>query len=128
MIGGALVAGAVIVGVAPLVSGVVSGPNVALDRVTLAGWVLYVAASASLQPFASLAAVRGHPSHVLRCRSLDALFVIALLPLLLSLGLAVSWTPFILAAGLVLGGILVRRFALKPLSKYQPRSNTDEWV
>ncbi len=121
MIGGALVIGAVIVGVAPLVSGLVSGPHVALDRVALAGWALYVAASASLQPFASLAAVLGRPSRVLRCRSVDAAFVITLLPILLGLGLSVSWSPFVLAAGLALGGILVRQFALKPLSKYQPR-------
>ena len=121
MVAAALISGAVIIGVAPLVSEVVSGPNVPLDRVAVAGWVLYVAALASLQPFASLAAARGRPSHVLRCRIVDAIFVMALIPLLLGLGVSVSWTPFILAAGLVLGGILVRQFALKPLSKYQPR-------
>ena len=95
--------------------------DVPLDRVAVAGWVLYVAALASLQPFASLAAARGRPSQVLRCRIVDAIVVIALIPLLLSLGLLASWTPFILAAGLVLGGILVRQFVLKPLSRYQPR-------
>jgi hypothetical protein len=121
MVAGALIIGAVIVGVAPLVSGVVSGPNVPLDLLAVAGWVLYVAASGSLQPFASLAAARGRPSHVLRCRLVDAILVVTLIPLLLGLGLSVSWTPFILAAGLVLGGILVRQFALKPLFKYQPR-------
>ena len=121
MVAGALVVGAVIVAVAPLVSGLVSGPHVALDRLAVTGWVLYVAALASLQPFASLAAARGRPSQVLRCRVADAIVVIAVVPLLLRLGLAASWTPFILAAGLVLGGILVRQFVLKPLAVYQPR-------
>ena len=121
MVAGALVIGAVIVAVAPLVSGLISGPHVALDRLAVTGWVLYVAALASLQPFASLAAARGRPSQVLRCRIVDAIVVIVLIPLLLSRGLSVSWTPFILAAGLVLGGILVRQFALKPLAKYRPR-------
>jgi O-antigen/teichoic acid export membrane protein len=121
MVAGAIVIGAVIVGIAPLAAGMVSGPHVALDRLALAGWVLYVAASGSLQPFASLAAARGRPSQLLRCRAVDAIVVLTLVPLLLGLGLAVSWTPFILAAGLVLGGILVRQFALKPLGRYQPR-------
>jgi O-antigen/teichoic acid export membrane protein len=123
MVTGALVSGAVIVAVAPLVSGMVTD-NVLLDRLAVAGWVLYVAASGTLQPFASLAAARGRPSQVLRCRLVDAVFVITLIPLLLGLGLSASWTPFILATGLVLGGILVRHFALKPLSKYQPRRAT----
>jgi O-antigen/teichoic acid export membrane protein len=121
MIAGSLLIGAVIVLLAPLVSGLVSGPHVVLDRLALAGWVLYVAALASLQPFASLAAAWGRPSQVLRCRIADAIFVIVLIPLLLGLGLSASWTPFLLAAGLVLGGILVRQFALKPLAGYQPR-------
>jgi hypothetical protein len=119
MAAGALVIGAVIVAMAPLVSGAVS--DIPLDRVAMVGWVLYVAALASLQPFASLAAARGRPSQVLRCRIVDAIVVIVLIPLLLSRGLSASWTPFILAAGLVLGGILVRQFVLKPLSRYQPR-------
>ncbi len=121
MVIGALVGGAVIVWVAPVVSAAMSGPGIPVDRLAVAGWVLYVAASGTLQPFASLAAARGRPSQVLRCRLADAVVVVTAIPLLLSLGVSVSWTPFILAAGLILGGILVRRFALKPLSEYQPR-------
>ena len=109
MVIGALVGGAVIVGVAPIVSAAVSGPGIPLDRLAVAGWVLYVAASGTLQPFASLAAARGRPSQVLRCRLVDAVVVVTAIPLLLGLGVSVSWTPFILAAGLVLGGILVRQ-------------------
>jgi O-antigen/teichoic acid export membrane protein len=121
MVIGALASGAVIVWVAPIVSAVVARPDIPLDRLAVAGWVLYVAALASLQPFASLAATRGRPALVFRCRLVDAIFVVTLVPLLLGLGVSVSWTPFILAAGLVLGGTLVRHFALKPLSNYQPR-------
>jgi O-antigen/teichoic acid export membrane protein len=120
MVIGALVSGAVIVGVAPIVTAAVSGPDIPLDRLAVAGWVLYVAASGTLQPFASLAAARGRPSQILRCRLVDAIFVVTVIPLLPGRGVSVSWTPFILAGGLVLGGILVRQFALKPLSKYQP--------
>lgn len=121
LVAGALVAGALIVVLAPLVAPYLTGPGVVLDRVALAGWVTYVAASGSLQPFASLAAARGRPAQVLRCRVVDAAFVVIAVAVLLGhLGLAASWTPFVLATGLVLGGVLVRQFALKPL-RYQPR-------
>ena len=119
--GGALLAGALVVLVAPLAAPFLTGPNVALDRLALVGWVTYVAASASLQPFASLAAARGRPAQVLRCRVVDAAGVLVALAILLGpLGVATAWTPFVLAAGLFLGGVLVRRFALAPL-RYQPR-------
>ncbi len=121
LMGGALAAGALIVLVAPLAAPYLTGPNVALDRLALAGWVVYVAASGSLQPFASLAAARGRPAQVLRCRLVDAVVVVVALTVLLGqLSLSASWTPFVLAAGLFLGGVLVRRFALAPL-RYQPR-------
>lgn len=116
LMGGALVAGGLIVLVAPLVAPYLTGPNVALDRLALAGWVTYVVASGSLQPFASLAAALGRPAQLLRCRLVDAaVVVVALAALLGYLSISASWTPFVLAAGLFLGGVLVRQFALKPL-------------
>lgn len=125
MVAAALVGGAVLAGVAPSLARVVSGPHVALDRLAVVGWVLYVAASASCQPFASLAAARGRPGHVLRCRVIDATFVVTLLPALLGLGVSASWTPFVLAGGLFLGGVLVRQLVLKPLSTSQAGQSTD---
>ena len=117
MMAAAVVVGAAIVTVAPQVAHLVSGPSVAVDRLAVAGWVTYVVASASCQPFASLAAARGRPAHVLRCRVVDAGFAVIALSILLHNGVAATWTPFVLAAGLFLGGALVRQFALKPLTR-----------
>ena len=58
MISGAALLGSLIVFAAPYVGPFVTGPSFTIDRVTVAGWVLYVTASASFQPFASLAAVK----------------------------------------------------------------------
>lgn len=116
LMGGALVFGALIVLIAPQIAPYLTGPNVALDRLALAGWVTYVAASGSLQPFASLAAARGRPAQVLRYRLVDAVAVVVVLTVLLGyLAISASWTPFVLAAGLFLGGVLVRQLVLRPL-------------
>ena len=122
LMGGALVAGALIVVVAPFAAPYLTGPNVALDRLALAGWVIYVAASGSLQPFASLAAALGRPAQLLRCRAVDAVVVVAALAVLLGyFAVSASWAPFVLAAGLFLGGVLVRWLVLTPLQN-QARS------
>lgn len=115
MIGAAVLVGAAVTVFVSSLATLVTGPGVTVDRITVIGWVLYVAASASCQPFASLAAARGKPAHVLRCRLVDALFALSLLFVLLSTGVSPAWTPFVLAGGLFLGGVLVRQFALKPL-------------
>lgn len=116
MVGATLVAGVAIVALAPWLSDRFAAPGISIDRFVVAGWVLYVAASASCQPFGSLAAARGRPARVLQCRAVDAALVVILLPVLLATGASASWTPFVLAGGLFVGGVLVRQFALKPLS------------
>lgn len=117
MMGGALALGAVIVLLVPYVGHFVSGPMFSIERLTVAGWVVYVVASASFQPFASLAAVKGRQRRVFTCRLMDAAFSVALLVALLSNGVSAAYTPFTLAAGLVLGGVLARQFVLSPLVK-----------
>lgn len=117
LVGAALVVGALLTFFAPGLADAVSGPHVAVDQLAVAGWVLYVAASASLQPFASLAAARGRPARVLACRCIDAGLVVVLLVVLLSSGMPTGWTPFVLAGGLLLGGVLVRQLVLRPLVK-----------
>ncbi len=117
MMTGALVLGAAIVVLAPHLGHIVSGSNFDLDRLTVAGWVVYVVASASFQPFASLAAVKGRQRRVFACRLIDAGFAVVLLTALLANGVSAAWTPYALAAGLFLGGLLVRQFVLAPLAK-----------
>ena len=126
LMSGALVLGTGIVLSAPYLGHLVSGPSFSLDRLTVAGWVCYVMASASFQPFASLAAVKGRQRRVFTCRLIDAGFAAILLTGLLAAGVSAAWTPFVLAAGLVLGGLLVRQFVLAPLSKPSANSTTTE--
>lgn len=117
MMGGALVLGTLIVFLAPHLGHFVSGPTFSIERLTVAGWVVYVMASASFQPFASLAAVKGRQRRVFACRLADAAFAVTLLTALLSNGGNAAYTPFVLAAGLFAGGILVRQIVLAPLTK-----------
>ena len=115
MMGAAVLIGAAVTVFVSSLSDVISGPGVAVDRLTVVGWVAYVAASASCQPFASLAAARGRPARVFRCRLVDAVLALGLLLVLLAVGVSAAWVPFVLAGGLFTGGVLVRQFALKPL-------------
>ncbi|MFT4297060.1 MAG: hypothetical protein QM582_16785 [Micropruina sp.] len=122
----ALLAGTVIVIAVPYLSHLVSGSTFDIERLTVAGWVVYVMASASFQPFASLAAVRGGQRRVFFCRITDAGFAVALLTSLLALGVSPAWTPVVLAAGLFVGGTLVRHFVLAPLSRTATHASTSE--
>lgn len=117
MMGGGLVVGAGAVVLAPQLGHLVSGSNFDLDLLTVAGWVVYVIGSASFQPFASLAAVKGRQRRVFVCRLIDAGFAVVLLTALLANGVSAAWTPYVLATGLLLGGLLVRQFVLAPLAK-----------
>ena len=126
MMAGALVVGTAIVLAAPYLGHLVSGPSFEIERLTVAGWVCYVMASASFQPFASLAAVKGRQRRVFACRLADAGFAVVLLTSLLAAGVSAAWTPFVLASGLVVGGLLVRQFVLAPLSKSTAASATNE--
>lgn len=117
MMVGALVIGAGVVLAAPLLGHLITGPAFSVEQLTVAGWVLYVVGSASFQPFASLAAVTGRQQRVFACRLTDATVTAVVLTALLAGGMSAAWTPFVLAAGLVLGGLLVRRVVLAPLAK-----------
>lgn len=126
LMSGALTLGLGIIAAAPYLSHLVSGPSFAIERLTVAGWVVYVMASASFQPFASLAAVKGRQRRVFACRLIDAGFAVILLTSLLALGVSPAWTPYALAAGLLVGGLLVRQFVLAPLAKTSSPAPTTE--
>lgn len=126
MMAAALLVGSVVVTFADQLGRFVSGPDFSIERLTVAGWVCYVVASASFQPFASLAAVKGRQRKVFACRLLDAAFALALLVTILAAGVSAAWTPFVLAAGLVFGGFLVRGLVLAPLTKTSPVTRASE--
>lgn len=126
LMGAALVVGALVVVLAGPLGHLISGPDFSIERLTVIGWVAYVIASASLQPFASLAAVLGRQRRVFLCRLLDAASTLLLLTAVLAAGVPAAWTPFILAAGLAFGGILVRAIVLAPLAKTSPEKRASE--
>lgn len=116
IIAGAVAGGAVLTLLAPLLSPIVTGPQVPVLELAVIGWVCYAIGSASYAPFASLATVRGRPAHVLACRAVDvATTLIVLAALLIPTSLPATIAPFIMATGLVLGGFLVRLLILRPL-------------
>lgn len=116
MVGAALLLGAVVVLLTPLAAEYLMGPDVPIDRLAVAGWALYVAATGSCQPFASLAAAQGRPAAVFLCRCLDATAaLLAMAVLLMPLTMPATVVPFTLAGGLFIGGLLVRLLVLRPL-------------
>ncbi|MGC3953802.1 MAG: hypothetical protein QM804_06050 [Propionicimonas sp.] len=116
MMAGALVVGLVIVLLTPVVGPLVSGPAFAIDPVVVAGWMCYVIGMASLQPFGSLGAVLGQQGRLLLCRVFDVVAALAtLFVLVVVFQLPATVMPFVLAAGLMVGGITIRYFVLRPL-------------
>lgn len=116
MIAGLVVLGAVLVIITPVLGRFVTASGFEIERITVACWVLYVMASASLQPFASLGAVLGRQRRLFLCRVLDAVFAASLLTAILATGVSPDWAPLPLACGLALGGLLVRAWVLAPLT------------
>ena len=105
----------------PVLGPLLVGPAVGVDALAVLGWGLYVAGTATCQPFASLAAVHGQQVRVFLCRCVDGAVALgALSLLLLTTPSSVVWTPFVLAGGLFLGGVLVRLFALRPALRRVP--------
>jgi O-antigen/teichoic acid export membrane protein len=92
----------------------VVGPLVDVDPWTVLGWAVFAAAVGSMQPFAVLAVTRGGQRAVFALRCLDAATGVGLLALLLGVPVVEpSATPYVLAAGPVLGGLLIRRLLLR---------------
>jgi hypothetical protein len=113
--GGALALGLVLWAAVPLVGPWVTGDSFTIPAVTVLGWAVYAAATATLQPFVSLAAARGRQRAALAVRLTDASLSLGALAGLLAVGLPYAATPFVLAVGPVVGGIITRSFVLVPM-------------
>ena len=117
--GGALALGVILWAVAPVVGPWVTGDSFTLPAVTVLGWAVYAAATATLQPFVSLAAARGRQRAALVVRLADAFVSLASLAGLLAIGLPYQATPFVLAVGPFVGGLLTRSIVLAPMLREQ---------
>jgi hypothetical protein len=90
---------------APWLSGPLTGDEVALDRVAVAGWGLFAMAFAVGIPAGTLVLARGRSSVVFRLRALDSgVGLLLAVPLVL---VSASLAPYGLAAGAALGAALL---------------------
>lgn len=116
MLGATAVFGALATALAPVLGPLLIGSGYGLGAITVFGWALYAASTASLMPFASLAAVRGRQSLVVALRLADSvLSLICLWFVLFGLHASVDWAPYALAIGSFAGGFVIRTWVLKPL-------------
>lgn len=122
---GALLLGGVLWAGASFVGPWVTGGSFDLPGVSVLGWSVYAAATATLTPFVSLAAARGRQRAALAVRGLDASISIGSLAALLALGMPFVATPFVLAIGPLAGGLITRGLVLAPLARRdQQRGDT----
>jgi O-antigen/teichoic acid export membrane protein len=99
----------------PWIGPVVTGDQFGIAVVAVLGWGVYAASCAAVQPYGSLAAVRGAPAKVLLLRVLDSSAALAVTTLaVLVWGMPFVWVPWVLAGGSFLGGYLCRRLLLVP--------------
>lgn len=113
---GVLAAGALAALAVPLAGHLVTGSTFAVSPFAVLGWAVYAAASATLQPYASLAAARGRQRAVFGLRLVDSALGLGLLAVAMSVRTMPAFVaPFALAAGMAVGGLLIRRLVLLPM-------------
>jgi O-antigen/teichoic acid export membrane protein len=118
-----VLAGGVAALLVPYAGPLVAGAQFAISGVTVFCWALYAAASATLQPYASLCAARGRPRQVFAVRLVDAAVALSLTGVaVLLLHVPTAVTPLALAVGLLVGGILVRSLVLRPLLRQEAQT------
>ncbi|MEJ5912812.1 hypothetical protein [Pseudokineococcus sp. 1T1Z-3] len=123
----ALGAGAVAVLLVPSVGPLLTASQFSLDVAAVAGWCLYAAASASLTPYASLAAVRGRHVAVLVLRLGEMLLTLgAVAVLLFAVGVGAAWMPLALVGGAVGSAVVARQRLLLPLVAAQRREAAEQ--
>jgi O-antigen/teichoic acid export membrane protein len=98
----------------PVLAPVVVGGAVEVSAWVVLGWGLLAAATATLQPFTSLAVTRGRAREVLMFRALDVAVGVGLLATVLGTGLgSPALVPYLLLVGPLLSGMLVRLLLLR---------------
>ncbi len=116
-----LLLGAVAALAVPVLGGVITGGRYHIAAAAVFGWAVYAASTASIMPYASLAAVRGRQAIVMAFRTIEAtVSLAAVAAVLISSEHLAAWAPYAMAAGPLVGGAAVRRWVLLPmLSRHQ---------
>jgi O-antigen/teichoic acid export membrane protein len=110
-----LVLGTVAATATPALSDLVTSGQYSVDAVAVFGWAIYAASTASVMPFASLAAVRGKQASVFLVKLVET--AISLLMVAAAVWMHTSWAPYGLAAGPLVAGVAVRQWLLVPLAR-----------
>ena len=121
---GGLGVGALIWLSAPVAGPWVTGGEFVVPRLAVAGWVFYAAAIASMQPFVSLAAARGRQRAMLGVRLMDAAVSLVALVVWLMADLPTAATPFVLALGPVVAGLVTRFVVLTTMLRVEQQDST----
>jgi O-antigen/teichoic acid export membrane protein len=99
----------------PILGSVLTDGDYELDTIAVLGWAVYAASCAVVLPYGSLAAVRGDQAKVLGLRIVDSLLGLAATAIaLLWLGLPAAVAPWLLSAGSIAAGVIVRQRLLAP--------------
>ena len=109
---GVLLAGAALWALVPLVGPWITGGSFTLPAVTVLGWSVYAAATATFTPLLCLAVSRGQQRAPLLIRGVDATISLGALALLLWAGMPFTAAPFALAAGPLVGGLATRALVI----------------
>ena len=118
--GAALAAGVALWATTPVVGPWVTGGGFRMPAVAVLGWAVYAAATATMQPFVSLAAARGRQRAALWIRLADGSLSTVALAAALTLGADGAYAPFALAVGPLVGGALTRVLVLVPMQRTGP--------
>lgn len=111
-------AGVVAAALLPYFGKIVSGGKFEIGALAVFGWVLYSATAAVLMPYGSLAAVSGMHVKVFNFRLLEAVVSLASVAVVLFVFKAsTSWTPFALALGPMVLGLVIRQYVLMPAAR-----------
>jgi O-antigen/teichoic acid export membrane protein len=122
-----LFAGVVAVVLLPYFGKIVSGGKFDISALAVFGWVLYSATAAVLMPYGSLAAVSGMHVKVFNFRLLEAAISLASVGVVLFVFHAsASWTPFAMALGPIVLGLVIRQYILLPAARKGLNPTTGE--
>lgn len=110
-----LVLGGAAVVLLPIGGPLVTDGDFKLNAIAVYGWSVYAAASATLMPYASLAAVRGRHVLALGVRLVEAVVSLTVLAITLFLfHIPIWWAPYAVSTGAVVCGVIVRQWILVP--------------
>lgn len=119
---GVLVVGAALWALVPWVGPWITGGSFTLPAVTVLGWAVYAAATATFTPLLCLAVSRGQQRAPLLIRGVDATVSLGALSLLLWAGMPFTAAPFALAAGPLVGGLATRALVIGSMLRLEQSS------